>query len=207
MRLAMAISPSRDSSSTHFAQIHAHGIVGALAGLGLLGFGDGFRGDLDEFVIGLVGFLFLLLFVFVGSVVGFGHVDAHVGEHRHDVFDLLRRGRVGREHFVELIEGHEAALLGLLDHLLDGGVGKIEQRGRSVCAVFLRSLGGLLILGGVFDRCRLCLGGHSLLLKRAHDVGAQPAYFVGPVDPARVLYPTFVSPRRDVYTNVGYKGL
>jgi len=41
-------------------------------------------------------------------------------------FDLFGRGGVGGEHFVELIEGHEAALLGLLDHLLHRGIRQVE---------------------------------------------------------------------------------
>ena len=114
----------------HLAQIHADGIVGALAGLGLLDFGDGLLRDLDKLVVGVVVGLFLFL-VAVG-LFGFGDVDAHVREHRHDVLDLLGRGGVGGQHFVELIEGHEAALLGLLDHLLDGGIGQVEQRRRRV---------------------------------------------------------------------------
>ncbi len=113
----------------HLAQIHADGIIGALAGLGFLDLGDGLLRDLDQLVVGLVLGLFLGLFLAVG-VLGLGDVDAHVREHRHDVLDLLRRGGVGGEHFVELIEGHEAALLGLLDHFLDGSIGKVEQRRR-----------------------------------------------------------------------------
>ena len=38
----------------HLAQIHAHGIVGALAGLGLLDLGDGLLRDLDKLVVGIV---------------------------------------------------------------------------------------------------------------------------------------------------------
>ena len=45
----------------HLAQIHADGIVGALAGLGFLDLGDGLLRDLDEFVVGLVVGLFLLV--------------------------------------------------------------------------------------------------------------------------------------------------
>ena len=117
----------------HLAQIHAHGIVGALARLALLDLGDGLLGDLDELVVGLVlAALVLVLLAF--AIVGFGDVDAHVREHGHDVLDLLGRGLVGRQNFVELIEGHEAALLGLLDHLLHGRVGQIEQRRRRVLA-------------------------------------------------------------------------
>ena len=60
----------------HLAQIHADGIVGALAGLGLLDFGDGLLRDLDKLVVGVVVGLFLFL-VGVG-LFGFRHVDAHV---------------------------------------------------------------------------------------------------------------------------------
>src|SRR5207302_2951325 len=38
----------------HLAQVHAHGIVGALARLALLDLGDGLLGDLDELVVGLI---------------------------------------------------------------------------------------------------------------------------------------------------------
>ena len=143
----------------HLAQIHADGIVGALAGLGLLDFGDGLLRDLDKLVVGVVGLVFLFL-VGVG-LFGFGDVDAHVREHRHDVLDLLGRGGVGGQHFVELIEGHEAALLGLLDHLLDGGIGQVEQRRRRVGAVLLRGVRCLVVFFLVLNLQRLCLGGHS----------------------------------------------
>ncbi len=151
----------------HLAQIHPHRIVGALAGLGLLDFGDGLLRDLDQFVVGLVLGLFLVFFLAVG-VFRLGDVDAHVREHRHDVLDLLGRGSVRRQNFVELIEGHEAALLGLLDHLLDGGIGQIEQRRRRVRRILLRRIRCLVVFFLVLDLQRLCLGGHSLLLKRAH---------------------------------------
>ena len=150
----------------HLAQIHADGIVGALAGLGLLDFGDGLLRDLDQFVVGLVLGLFLGFLVAVG-VLGLGDVDAHVREHRHDVLDLLGRGGVGRQDFVELIEGHEAALLGLLDHLLDGGIGQVEQRRRRVRRILLRGVRCLVVFFLVLNLQRLCLGGHSLLPKRA----------------------------------------
>ena len=151
----------------HLAQIHADGIVGALAGLGFLDFGDGLLRDLDQFVVGLVLGLFLAFFLAVG-VLGLGDVDAHVREHRHDVLDLLRRGGVGRQDFVELIEGHEAALLGLLDHLLDGGIGQVEQRRRRVRRILLRGVRCLVVFFLVLYLQRFCLGGHSLLPKRAH---------------------------------------
>ncbi|MGY4629631.1 hypothetical protein ACVWY3_007387 [Bradyrhizobium sp. USDA 4486] len=150
----------------HLAQIHAHGIVGALARLALLDLGDSLLGDLDELVIGLVVGL-VLLFLAVG-VVGFGDVDAHVREHGHDVLDLLGRGLVGGQNFIELIEGHEAALLGLLDHLLHGRVGQIEQRRGRVLGILLRSIRCLVVFFLVLRLQRLCLGGHPLLLNALH---------------------------------------
>ncbi len=127
------------------------------------------RDELNE------GKIFLRIFLAVG-VLGLGDIDAHVREHRHDVLDLLRRGGVGRQDFVELIEGHEAALLGLLDHLLDGGVGKVEQRRRRVRRIFLRGVRCLVVFFLVFYLQRLCLGGHSLLLNALmQDACAAPA--------------------------------
>ena len=110
----------------HLAQIHAHRIVGALGRLFLFGGGERLRLGLDHFaaavvviVVGFVGRL-LGLAVFRFGVLGLDHVDAHLREHRHDVFDLFRRGRIRRQHGIERIEGDIAALFGGLDHLLDG---------------------------------------------------------------------------------------
>src|SRR3981189_2926166 len=64
-------------NGAHLAQIHADGIVGALAGLGFLDLGDGLLRDLDQFVVGLVLGLFLVLFLGVG-ILGLGDVDAHL---------------------------------------------------------------------------------------------------------------------------------
>ena len=60
------------------------------------------------------------------------HVDAHLVEHRQHVLDLLGGDLLGGQHGVELLVGDVAALLGLLDHLLDGGVGEVEQRQRAI---------------------------------------------------------------------------
>jgi hypothetical protein len=139
----MAISPSRDSKlhRAHLAQVHPHRIVGAVCRGGGVGFALHHAG-LRAF--GNLGGVFGLFF-------GFHHVDAHVGEQRHDVLDLLRRNLVRRQHLVELVIGHEAALLRKLDHLLDAGIGQVEHR--AVAAAFRRL--------GVF---RSCLLGHCLLL-------------------------------------------
>jgi hypothetical protein len=64
---------------SHLAQIHAHRIVRPIAGLGRaldLHRHAGFR-------------LGLRRCCFLGLLLGIDDVDAHVGEHRHRVFDLL----------------------------------------------------------------------------------------------------------------------
>ena len=76
----------------HLAQIHAHGIVGALGRLFLLGGGERLGLGLDDLGAGLlvvvVGGLVLLLVVVVGFL-GLDDVDAHLVEHRIDVLDLV----------------------------------------------------------------------------------------------------------------------
>ena len=74
-------------------------------------------------------------------------VDAHVREHRHDVLDLLGGDFLRRQDRVQFFIGDVAALLGGLDQLLYGGIGKVEQRAdqglpRRGCAGF-RLLGVL----------------------------------------------------------------
>ena len=123
MRLAMAISPSRERSSSraHFAHIHADGVVGALgwcpssrpwsARLGL---------DLDQLafalllVVGLLGGgLFFTFFGF--GVLGLDHVDTHLAEYRQDVFDLLGLDLLRGQQRVDLVVRDIAALLGAAD--------------------------------------------------------------------------------------------
>ena len=56
---------------------------------------------------------------------GFGHLGVALSA---DVFDAVGIGLFGRKDGVEFRIGDIAALLGGLDHLLDGVVGKVEQR-------------------------------------------------------------------------------
>ena len=136
----------------HLAQIHAHRVVGALDRLLGLGFGRRLRRDLDEFAgLGFLalGLLARLLLVGLG-LLGLDHVDAHLVEHRQNVLNLLGSDLLRGHDRIELLVGDVAALLGLLDHLRDGGAGEIEQRQRGI-----RGLGTLLPR---FFLLRRCLG-------------------------------------------------
>src|SRR6516164_7086831 len=131
---------------THFAQIHAHRIVGALGGLAGLGFRRRLGRDLDEIAAFALLFFGLFLVLVVGFL-GLDDVDAHFVHHRQHVLDLLGGHLLGRHDCVELLVSDVAALFGLLDHLLDGRVREIEHRQRRIRSfgtLFLRSLGFLL---------------------------------------------------------------
>ena len=102
------------------------GLLGELVGV-FLGVGGGIGGSrlLADFVV-------------------LDDVDAHVGQHRHGVLDLLGGHFLGGQHRIEFVHGDIAALLGGLDHLLDGVIGKVEQR--SIGTGFTFGLGLFLFL-------------------------------------------------------------
>ncbi len=123
----------------HLAQIHAHGIVGALGRLFLLGGGERLGLGLDDLGAGVLVIVVVGLVLVLGVVVGFlglDDVDAHLVEHRVDVLDLVGGDLAGGHHLVDLVDGDIAALLGGLDHLLDAGIGEIEKRQRLIGRAF-----------------------------------------------------------------------
>src|SRR6266487_4672619 len=116
----------------HFAQIHAHRIIRALARLLGLGLGRDLLLDLDQLaalVLGLfVGLLarllslFARLLSFFARLIGLDDVDAHLTEHGEHVLDLLGIDLLRGQHRVDLVMGDVAALLDGADELLDGRV-------------------------------------------------------------------------------------
>ena len=169
MRLAMAISPSRESSSTepisrrYMRTGSSVRSVGSLASDLATAFGATSTSSPDS-LSSSSGSSFSSSSASASSVsTTLMPISFMIGEH---VLDLLGGDLLGRHHGIELLIGDVAALLGLLDHLLDGGVGQIEQRQRTVLLGGLRAVlvGGLGIFWrGRFGLGRCCLGGHAAL--------------------------------------------
>jgi hypothetical protein len=136
MRLAMAISPSRDSSSTepisrrYMRTGSSVRSVGSLAS-DLAGTFCWTSTRSPPSLRRLVGLLALLL-AFLGRFLGFDDVDTHLAEHGENVLDLLGIDLLGGQDRIDLVMGDVAALLGGADELLDGRIGEIEQRQRRV---------------------------------------------------------------------------
>jgi hypothetical protein len=80
------------------------------------------------------------------------HVDAGFRQHGHGVLDLLGGHFVGRQGRIQLVIGDVAALLALLDELLQLGAQGVEQGGIGALFSGVGSLG---------LRCGRCLGRHS----------------------------------------------
>ena len=152
MRLAMAISPSRDRSSTepisrrYMRTGSSVRSVGSLVGVSALAIGAA-----AITARGRIGGPLLARGRRLLGLVGVDDVDAHVGEHRHGVLDLLGGYLLGGEHLVQLVIGDKAARLRGLDQLLDRSVGHVEHG-----AVGGLRLGLLLILGFSGFGCHSC---------------------------------------------------
>src|SRR5262249_28608867 len=115
MRLAIAISPERESSSIdpisrRYKRTGSFGSIGRFRLLDL-----GWRGvlhldDLAPFALVLfLGFLALLLLVQLG-LLGLDHIDAHLIEHGKNVLDLVGAHLFGGKHGIDLVVGDPPAL-------------------------------------------------------------------------------------------------
>ena len=126
--------------TAHFAQVHAHRIIGPVELF--------VAGGANRDVAVLVGLNHCrrLEFLFLGLVV-LNDVDPHLGEHRHHVFDLLRGDLIGGQNLVELVIGDEATFAGFRDHLLHLGLAHVERDFR----ILLFDLGFVVVLGGHGD--------------------------------------------------------
>jgi len=116
---------------THFAQIHANGIVGAIDRFLLL-FGDQPGRAvivLRHFIGVVIVILALLVLTIIAGFFIFDDVDAHVVKRGHDILDLLGRHLVLGQGAVQFVIGDVAALLGTGEQLLDRGFVQVEQRG------------------------------------------------------------------------------
>ena len=111
----------------HFAQINAHGIVGALRRLFGLRFCQGPRAQPRPARPRSRLFRLLALLLVVARVLGFEDIDAHLAEHREDILDLLGNDLLGGQYRVDLLMRHVAPLLGVANELLHRRVRQIEQ--------------------------------------------------------------------------------
>ena len=151
MRLAMAISPSRDSSSTEpmsrrymrtGSSVRSVGSARVWVTAGSCGAVTARR------LLLLLGVLAVRRRGGLLLVLALDHRDAHVGQHRHGVLDLLGRDLLGGQHRIQLVVGDVAARLGGLDEPLHRRIRQVEKG-----AVLLGRLG---LRGGlVFGPCGL----------------------------------------------------
>src|SRR5246127_1982917 len=155
IRLAIAISPSRERSSTEpisrryirtGSSVRSVGsLVSALAGTArATSTRSPSPSDSPSPASPLLGLLFLLGFL------GLDHVDAHLAEHSKNILDLLGIDLLGGQHRIDLVVGDVAALLGVADELLDGSVRQVEQRQRRIRSLRRFLLGRLFLLFLVF---------------------------------------------------------
>ena len=134
IRLAMAISPSRDSSSTEPISrryMRTGSSVRSAGSLVRVATAVG-RGASTSSPPSALLFLGRLRFLGRGGallgLLALDDADAHLAQHRVDVFDLVGGHLLGGQHRVQFVMRDEAAPLGELDHPLDGGIRQIEQR-------------------------------------------------------------------------------
>ena len=122
---------------THFAQVHAHRVVGAIQLFGFRGRNRHLaRGRSDH---GDGPALRLL-----GRIVVLDHVDAHFRQHRHHILDLFGRGVFGGKGSVQLVIGDITAFARIGDHAFDSRLAHVQRMG----VVILVGLVVIVVLGG-----------------------------------------------------------
>src|SRR6266853_3733581 len=144
MRFAIAISPSRDNSSTEpisrrymrtGSSVRSPGsdfLVSAGVERCISMSSPSLSSPSGSVLRRLLGFGFLR----------FDDVDPHLAEHHQDVLDLLGLDLLRGQQRVDLVVGDVAALLGAADQLLDGVVPEVNRRavGRGLGTVLLQNL-------------------------------------------------------------------
>src|SRR5262245_41206970 len=135
MRLAIAISPSRESSSTEpisrrymrtGSSVRSVGsLVSALAGT-FWWTSTSWPPALPALAFPLLVPPFARLLSLFARLLGLDHVHAHLAEHGQHVLDLLGIDLLGGQYRIDLIMGDVATPLGGADELFDRGVGEIE---------------------------------------------------------------------------------
>ena len=125
MRLAMAISPSRDSSSTlPISRRYMRTGSSVRPRLASSTLPVGSSSSASSVFSTLTGGGFAVL-----GFLALDDLDAHLVEVGHHVFDLFRAVLLRRQHGVQFVEGDVAALLAAGDQPLDGDGLDIEQGG------------------------------------------------------------------------------
>ena len=134
--------------AAHLAQVHAHRIVGAVQFFRRARTQRDFAGAFGRRQLGRAFALFVLGFFVLDDV------DAHLGQHRHHVFDLLGTDLIGGQNVVQLVIGDVALFAGFGDHLLDGRLAHVER---------MTGIGivGLGVVVCIFRGHRLLLFKHS----------------------------------------------
>ncbi len=111
----------------HFAQIHAHRIIGTVPGADGRFLGDLAAGPLLRLIVAVIVVAVIGRGIIAPLLVILNNIDAHFREQRHGVLDLFRRHLILRQNRVQLVERHIALVFRFREHLLDGCLGGINK--------------------------------------------------------------------------------
>ena len=171
MRLAIALAGEQFHRS-HLAQIHAHRVIGAVgAGTGVLtddgrlaGCRNGAAGAVIIIAVitvviiigrrGRRGGRGLAVTVIIHIGLAVDDIDAHFGQLREHVLDLLGGKFLARQDRVQFVMRHITAFLRGLDHVLDRLVRQVQQR----TVLVFRCVAGFGAFAHLFVPCGAALG-------------------------------------------------